>query len=261
VTTRPCPYSTDSEHDRRVRALLCALAASAGVPVEELLQQICTAARALGQPLPTGIAADEPPGGEPFGPATVLLQRAGDEEWGVTSLVHPDLAVQPRTCSGEKVCPWRRDAPAGQFPTQVFEHSAPGNRFGGPAGWFGCHSSSASRPLLCAGWLLAGADGNDKVLKNIRTGALPRPELPDGLELYGSYAEMAIANGVDPDLPALYERPAPAQARPTSPTSTPRRRRTTRYRGSSGRPRRPTRRKARRARFMAAGMWGNYACR
>ncbi|AJP00236.1 hypothetical protein TU94_00365 [Streptomyces cyaneogriseus subsp. noncyanogenus] len=45
----------------------------------------------------------------------------------------------------------------------------------------------------------------------IRTGALPRPELPDGVELKGSYPEMAITNGVDPDLPALYERPGPTQ--------------------------------------------------
>lgn len=39
------------------------------------------------------------------------------------------------------------------------------------------------------------------------TDKLPRPELPDGVEAYGSYAEMAVANGVDPGLPALYARP------------------------------------------------------
>ncbi|MER6684598.1 DUF6283 family protein [Streptomyces olivaceoviridis] len=164
------------------------------------------------EPLPTGPAAGEPSGGQGPkpgpGPATVLWQRPGDEEWGVESLVPAEPAAQPRPCSGRQVCPWRRDAPAGQFPPQVYVHSAPGNRLGGPAGWFGCHSSTAVRPLLCAGWLLAGADGNDAALEMIRTGALPRPELPDGVQLYNSYAEMAIANGVDPGLPALYERSA-----------------------------------------------------
>ncbi|MFE7114083.1 DUF6283 family protein [Streptomyces sp. NPDC057654] len=42
------------------------------------------------------------------------------------------------------------------------------------------------------------------------------PELPEGVELYDSYAEMAIANGVDPDDPALIgpAPPNPADAVP-----------------------------------------------
>ncbi|WP_381568180.1 DUF6283 family protein [Streptomyces eurythermus] len=139
-------------------------------------------------------------------------------------MVPVEPAAQARPCSGRQVCPWRRDAPAGQFPPQVFEHSAPGNRLAGPVGWFGCHSSTEARPLLCAGRLLAGADGNDSAREMISTGVLPGPELPDGVELYGSYAEMAIANGVDPGLPALYERsvgrPTSSRCRSTSPTTT-----------------------------------------
>ncbi|MFG2934071.1 DUF6283 family protein [Streptomyces achromogenes] len=77
-----------------------------------------------------------------------------------------------------------------------------------PAGSAGCHFNTAYRPLLCPGWLLTGADGNDTVPEMIRTGVLPRPELPDRIQLYDSYAEMAIANSVDPILPTLYERPA-----------------------------------------------------
>ncbi|WP_435852070.1 DUF6283 family protein [Streptomyces rubradiris] len=97
----------------------------------------------------------------------------------------------------------RRSLRAG--PAAGVRATAPGNRLGGPAGWLNCHSSTAARPLLCARWLLVGADGNDTVLEMIRTGVLPWPELPAGVELYDSYAEMAIANGVDPVLPTLVE--------------------------------------------------------
>lgn len=57
-----------------MRAVLTGLAASAGIPLEELLQQIGAAARTLEQPLPTGPAAGESSGasGAGSGPATVL---------------------------------------------------------------------------------------------------------------------------------------------------------------------------------------------
>lgn len=210
MSAPPPPYSTDSERDRQVRARLAELGAAAGIPLEEILQQLAKAS-AFGVDLPADLAALLPEAPGP-GPARVVRQRPGDEEWGVETLVRPDAAAaQPRPCSGEKVCPWRRDAPLGQFPPEVYVHSAPGNRLTGPSGWFGCHSSTAARLLLCAGWLLAGADGNAEVLALMDSGDLARPELPAGVELYDSYAEMAAANGVDPDLPALHTRPAPAQ--------------------------------------------------
>ncbi|MEU8550937.1 hypothetical protein AB0C81_28825 [Streptomyces roseoverticillatus] len=43
---------------------------------------------------------------------------------------------------------------------------------------------------MCAGGLLRGA---------LATGQLAMPGLPEGTELYDSYLEMALANGVDPD--------------------------------------------------------------
>ncbi|MFK0154270.1 DUF6283 family protein [Streptomyces sp. NPDC090493] len=82
----------------------------------------------------------------------------------------------------------------------VFEHSAPVNRTAGQHGAFGCHSTTASRTLLCAGGLLADADGNAEILRKMDAGELPRPDLPAGIELYGSCTDMATANGVDPAL-------------------------------------------------------------
>jgi GNAT superfamily N-acetyltransferase len=209
MSTPPSPYSTGSERDQQVRARLSELGEAAGIPLEEILQQLAKAS-SFGVDLPANLAALVPEASAP-GSARVVRQRPGDEEWGVETRIYEGVAAQPRPCSGEKVCPWRRDAPVGQFPPEVYVHSAPGNRTGGPSGRFGCHSSTAARPLLCAGWLLAGADGNAEVLSMMDAGVLARPELPDGVEVYDSYAEMAAANGVDPGLPALHARPTQTQ--------------------------------------------------
>lgn len=56
---------------------------------------------------------------------------------------------------------------------------------------------------ICAGWLLRGAHHNASIQRAVEDGTLPLPELPPGVELYDSYEEMAVANGVDPDDPAL----------------------------------------------------------
>ncbi|MFP8959033.1 DUF6283 family protein [Streptomyces nanhaiensis] len=202
----PPRCATDHEHDRRVRARLAELAARHGMTAEEVLQDI-NARLAAGQPpsseAPPASAAHPAPRPSP----RVVAHRPADDTWGVTGVAYDGPPAAPRRpCAGAgaEPCPWRRDAPRGQFPPQAFLHSAPGNRTGGPTGRFGCHAGTPARPLLCAGWLLAGADGNPGVLNLLRSGALPTPQLPDGTTVYGSYAEMAAANGVDPALPALY---------------------------------------------------------
>lgn len=65
---------------------------------------------------------------------------------------------------------------------------------------FGCHTSKSDEPRICAGWLLRGAQHNAAVQALLADGTLPRPDLSDGVELYDSYAEMAIANGVAPTI-------------------------------------------------------------
>ncbi|CAL9665398.1 DUF6283 family protein [Streptomyces sp. Tu 3180] len=203
--------ATDSEHDRRVRARLTELAARRGGTAEEVLQQLNAYLAAGEPPVPRAPAAPETGPAAREGSPRVVAQRPADDTWGVIGVAYDGPPAAPRRpCGGTEPCPWRRDAPRGQFPPQAFIHSAPGNRTGGPMGRFGCHSSTPARPLLCAGWLLAGADGNPQVLDLLRSGTLPLPELPDGMQVYGSYAEMAVANGVDPALPALYPGREPA---------------------------------------------------
>ncbi|MFJ4700589.1 DUF6283 family protein [Streptomyces sp. NPDC088768] len=192
----------DIGHDRQIRQRLERVAAARGVTPDDLLAALNTMFSA-GQAI--AIPAADPPLQGPGGSAHVVRQRLADDVWGVTS-VTSDAPVRARSkpCDTTEICPWRRDAPSGQFPAEAFVHSAPGNRHGGADGVFGCHSSTPRHPQACAGWLLAGADGNETVLEAMERGDVPRPTLPDGVDLYGSYAEMAIANGVDPDLPELW---------------------------------------------------------
>ena len=81
-------------------------------------------------------------------------------------------------------------------------HSA-GTAYDMATSTFACHQAGASRPRMCAGFLLRGAEHNLTVrLAKIR-GELTRQPTSGGHRLHASYAAMAIANGVAPDHPAL----------------------------------------------------------
>jgi hypothetical protein len=68
---------------------------------------------------------------------------------------------------------------------------------------FQCHRTDAGRPLVCAGFLERGADHNMTVRLSYVRGDLDPRDRSGSLPLYADYREMAIANGVDPDDPAL----------------------------------------------------------
>ena len=69
---------------------------------------------------------------------------------------------------------------------------------------FVCHETSEAAPLVCAGFLLRGATHHLGVRLHIARGEVDPAAVHDGgHELHGSYRDMAIANGVDPDDPAL----------------------------------------------------------
>ncbi|NEA19746.1 DUF6283 family protein [Streptomyces halstedii] len=187
------PYGADTEHDLQVHTRLAGLAAERGISVETLLAELNSDLRSGRSLLPT---EETPSKALPDRSATVLVVRPADDVWGVVSLAYDGAPSAPRQpCGGEEPCPWRRDAPPGQFPAAAFELSAATNRAGSTRR-FGCHSSTPARPRVCAGWLLRGAEGNTEVQALMATRQLARPELPDGVELYDSYAEMAVFNGV-----------------------------------------------------------------
>ncbi|MFJ7219957.1 DUF6283 family protein [Amycolatopsis sp. NPDC098790] len=142
------------------------------------------------------------------GGAEVIAIREGANGWGVVTITSPDGAFQEEPCPR---CPWRRDAPIGAFPPEVFRLSAP-TTYDWAEKLFGCHGSKRDAPKTCAGFLLRGAAHNATVRLN-------GPDITDvssSHPLYDTYKEMAIANGVAADDPVL----APCRdSRPPNDTS------------------------------------------
>lgn len=98
-------------------------------------------------------------------------------------------------------CPWRVDA-IGVFPAEAFRHSA-STAYDMAENTFACHSSGTKRPATCAGFLLRGADHNLSVRLAYIQGQIQDDLDDEGLELFDSYRDMAVANGVDPRDPVL----------------------------------------------------------
>lgn len=208
-------YRADTAHDRRVRARLAELAAETGLSVEDVLARVDRALRD-GGPLPHETTPGPPPHTDTRPPARVVRVRPAGREWGVVTVATTeDVPVaQPAPCAGTEPCPWRSDAPPGQFPAQAYRDSAATSQPGATS-YFGCHSSTREHPLICAGWLLRGAQHHDQAQRALTDAALTLPELPAGVELYDSYQDMAVANGVDPHDPALHTPATPQQRKGT----------------------------------------------
>ncbi|MFV3332575.1 DUF6283 family protein [Pseudomonas sp. NY15437] len=101
-----------------------------------------------------------------------------------------------------KDCPWRRDA-VGVFPAEAFRLSAH-TAYDMSDRTFGCHTTGSSKPTVCAGFLLRGSAHNLKVRMNLIARNIDLSKVSDGgVDLFNSYAEMAIANGVAPEDPVL----------------------------------------------------------
>jgi hypothetical protein len=128
-------------------------------------------------------------------PEIVGRHDGGDGQWEVISLEGGGPLFQTHPCP---TCPWRRDAPTGTFPPEAFRHSAL-TTYDLATSKFACHTSGRDRPKTCAGFLLRGASDNLAVRMS-RTGFTG---VHSDVPLYDDYREMAVANGVDPDDPAL----------------------------------------------------------
>ncbi len=128
--------------------------------------------------------------------AEIVAVNPGADGWGVITYMAPGGAYQATPCTR---CPWLRDSPTGAFPPEVFQHSAH-TTYDLATHKFGCHASPRDEPKTCAGFLLRGSAHNLAV-------RVYGPEVPTAVStdrpLYDNYREMAIANGVAPDDPAL----------------------------------------------------------
>jgi hypothetical protein len=129
-------------------------------------------------------------------PAKVTNARLADESNAVITVEGGEGLYRREPCPD---CPWRKDA-VGKFPAEAFRISAP-TAYDMADHTFGCHSSGSKKPATCAGGIL-GQPHNF----NLRMGWVQgkyRDVTDGGHELFETYREMAIANGVDPEDPVL----------------------------------------------------------
>lgn len=128
----------------------------------------------------------------------VLQVRPAGDDHQVVSVQGESKAYRRKPCV---TCPWRRSA-VGEFPAEAFVHSA-STSYDQATNMFACHESGVEKPATCAGFLLRGSDHNIGArIKRIQ-GQIGNDVTDDGADLFDSYRQMAIANGVEPNHPAL----------------------------------------------------------
>lgn len=128
-----------------------------------------------------------------------IAHPAGPEHQVVT-VATPARSLYRREPCPE--CPWRLDAPVGAFHAEAFRISA-NTAYDLSTHRFACHMSGTEKPAACAGFLLRGADHNLSIRLAIASGEMGLGDVHSDVALYDSYREMAIANGVDENDPAL----------------------------------------------------------
>lgn len=128
----------------------------------------------------------------------VIERRAAGPDHEVVSVTGRCKAFRREPCGG---CPWVKEN-AGSFPAEAFEHSAR-TAYDMSDHVFACHESGVKKGATCAGFLLRGADHNLQVRMRMIQGERFEGLRDGGRTLFDSYADMAVANGVDPASPIL----------------------------------------------------------
>lgn len=94
-------------------------------------------------------------------------------------------------------CPWRKDVKPGQFPPERFIALA-GTAYDMSVRVFVCHKSVDGREFACAGYVARFEHS-----LALRLARIDPATVSCDVPLHETYREMAIANGVPPDHPAL----------------------------------------------------------
>jgi hypothetical protein len=132
-------------------------------------------------------------------PKILAITPAGPDHQVVTVSGGPTGRYCKKPCAQ---CPWRIDQ-TGKFPAEAFEHSAR-TAYDMDTHTFACHMAGAESPATCAGFLLRGSTHNMSVRISLMRGNIDLRSVSDGdNELHPNYRQMAEANGVDPNSPAL----------------------------------------------------------
>jgi hypothetical protein len=99
-------------------------------------------------------------------------------------------------------CPWRRSTPVGKFSADKYRELA-GTAEDMSQRVFTCHMTPEHKPNACAGWIQQQGGHNLTIRMALIGGSLDLSEIEAEPNLYANYREIAIANGVDEDDPAL----------------------------------------------------------
>ena len=125
--------------------------------------------------------------------------RMAGPDHAVTTVASSHGAYRREVCPE---CPWRKDAPVGAFPAEAFRISAP-TAYDMADRTFACHMAGTERTQVCAGFLMAQGGHNLNVRIACMGGRIDLSAVRKTVPTYRSYREMAVANGVAPDDPAL----------------------------------------------------------
>lgn len=122
---------------------------------------------------------------------------------GLRTSTMSDLPCQRHTPCPE--CPWQRSAPPGKFGVERYE-SLIGTAQQSFGTMFACHMTQEGRESPCAGYLAVTGATSITVRLAVANKLVDLAKIESAVAdgdyppMYGSYAEMAVANGVDPDL-------------------------------------------------------------
>lgn len=134
---------------------------------------------------------------KPSKTSLVNVRQAGPDH-EVVSVKTASKTYRREVCGG---CPWRCDT-VGEFPAEAFVHSAP-TAYDMSTSIFSCHEVGAKKPAICAGYLLRGAAHSLSVRLMQMNGQYNNDVIEPDVALHKDYRAMAIANGVDPNHPAI----------------------------------------------------------
>jgi hypothetical protein len=139
--------------------------------------------------------------------AKVINRRLAGRDHDVVTVIGGGHVYRREPC---QTCPWRVDA-VGEFPAEAFRHSANTGTdcakildvgVDEAMHVFACHESGPDKPATCAGYIMRGDDGIGWRLA-VALGWFDPREVRSDVPLFESYYDMAVANGVPPDDPAL----------------------------------------------------------
>jgi hypothetical protein len=139
--------------------------------------------------------------------AKITKRRLAGQDHAVITVEGGGHRYRREPCA---TCPWRLDA-VGEFPAEAFRHSAVTGTDGAKllavgldeaTHTFACHSSGSDKPATCAGYVLNGHDAIGWRIALVQGWFDPK-QVSSDVPLFESYFDMAVANGVPPDDPAL----------------------------------------------------------